>query len=82
MKLKSIIIIFLIFQTYTGFAQTKSELEDKKQKAQKEIELTNKLLEETEKTKSSGLNKLLIIKKRISLREQLINNISDEKKYW
>ncbi len=78
MKLKSIIIIFLIFQTYTGFAQTKSELEDKKQKAQKEIELTNKLLEETEKTKSSGLNKLLIIKKRISLREQLINNISDE----
>jgi septal ring factor EnvC (AmiA/AmiB activator) len=38
-------------------------------------------LEETEKTKSAGLNKLLIIKKRIDLREQLINNIAEEIEY-
>lgn len=78
MKLKFVILFIVFLQALNGSSQTKSQLEQKKQKTLKEIELTNKILEETAKSKSAGLNKLLIIKKRIGLREQLINNISDE----
>lgn len=62
-------------------SQTKGELEQRKKTTEESIKLTNLLLEQTEKTKSAGLNKLLIIKKRISLREQLIIRISDQVKY-
>ncbi len=85
MKNKSGKIIFLIplllILSYSAYSQTKKELEQRKNKTEESIKLTNQLLEQTEKTKSAGLNKLLIIKKRISLREQLINRISDQIKY-
>lgn len=82
---KFIKISFLIISSTLLFSnvysQSKQELEQRKQNTIEEIARTNKLLEETEKSRSAGLNKLLIIKKRISLREQLINNISDEINY-
>ncbi len=85
MKNKSGKIIFLVplllILSGSIYSQTKKELEQRKQKTEESIKLTNQLLEQTEKTKSAGLNKLLIIKKRISLREQLINRISDQIKY-
>lgn len=59
-------------------AQTRVELQKKKEQTEQNINLTNELLERTEKSKSSGLNKLLILKKRISLREQLIQEIASE----
>lgn len=77
---KAGLFLFFVFLliSFIGKSQTKKELEVKKEKTLQEIEITNKLLEQTEKSKSAGLNKLLIIKKRISLREQLINDISNE----
>ena len=71
-------ILFVIVFSIKSFSQTRKELEERKSKTEEEITLTNKLLEETEKSKSAGLSKLLIIKKRIELREQLINDISKE----
>lgn len=82
MKLKqfSFFVVAIIIFCFSGqvYSQTKDELEQKKAKTEKDIKLTNQILEQTEKTKSAGLNKLLIIKKRISLREELINQISNE----
>jgi septal ring factor EnvC (AmiA/AmiB activator) len=60
------------------FAQTKDELQKKKEQTEETIKLTNELLEKTERSKSSGLNKLLIISKRISLRQQLIEEMAIE----
>jgi septal ring factor EnvC (AmiA/AmiB activator) len=60
------------------FAQTKDELQKKKVQTEETIKLTNELLEKTERSKSSGLNKLLIISKRISLRQQLIEEMTIE----
>ena len=68
-------IILLSIKTH---AQTKEELQKRKEETEKNIKLTNKLLEKTEKSKSASLNKLLILNKRISLREQLIQEISIE----
>jgi murein hydrolase activator len=72
-----LVVIFLLF-SFISVSQTRTELEEKKKKTEEEIKLANELLDQTQKTRSAGFNKLLIIKKRISLREQLINDISNE----
>ncbi len=72
-----LIVIFLLF-SFISVSQTRTELEEKKKKTEEEIKLANELLDQTQKSRSAGFNKLLIIKKRISLREQLINDISNE----
>jgi septal ring factor EnvC (AmiA/AmiB activator) len=70
--------IFLFMSNKETFAQTKDELQKKKEQTEETIKLTNELLEKTERSKSSGINKLLIISKRISLRQQLIEEITIE----
>jgi murein hydrolase activator len=59
-------------------AQTKKELEQKKLKLQKEINLTNKLLNETQKTKGLSLDELLKLKSKINARTELITAINSE----
>ncbi len=78
---KGIYILFVLFFIFTNselYAQTKEDLQQRKLKTQNDLKLTNQLLKKTEKSKTAGLNKLLIIKKRISLRERLIKEITEE----
>lgn len=75
------IVLTCIICANAVFSQTKEELQEKKVKTEESIKISNQLLEQTEKTKTAGLNKLLIIKKRISLREQLINEINEQIKF-
>jgi septal ring factor EnvC (AmiA/AmiB activator) len=70
--------IILLLITSNVFSQTKEELNQKQLKTQESINITNQLLKQTEESKSVGLNKLLIIKKRIDLRGRLIDEISQE----
>jgi len=77
-KKVTLILLFVSLFFSIASSQTKQELQKRKQNTEKELRLTNQLLEQTEKSRSAGLNKLLIIKKRISLREQLINEISQQ----
>ena len=74
----SLVTIGLILLSVNSYAQTKEELQNRKQKTEESIKLTNKLLEKTEKIKSGSLNKLLILNKRISLRNRLIQEIALE----
>jgi septal ring factor EnvC (AmiA/AmiB activator) len=59
-------------------AQSKEALQDKKRKLQEEINYTNQLLKETEKTKRTSLNQLSQLSKKISSREQLIGAMEEE----
>ena len=74
----TLLTLGIILLSIKSNAQTKEELQKRKQKTEENIKLTNKLLEKTEKSKSASLNKLLILNKRISLRENLIQEISIE----
>ena len=56
----------------------KSELRQEKQKLEKEIELTSKLLDNTKQSKKTSLNQLVLINKKIQKRQQLIRNIEAE----
>lgn len=78
---KLVIIVLLSMLCGISLAQDRAELEDRKQKTQQDIELTNKLLEETQSNKESSYNDVLIIERRIKLREKLIRDINNEINY-
>ena len=62
----------------TGFAQNKKELEKKKEALHKEIEYTNKLLNQTSRNKSSSISQLVTLNKKITARSELITTIHHE----
>jgi peptidoglycan hydrolase CwlO-like protein len=76
-KFLSLLVAILLI-TSGSWAQSKKTLERKKRRTQKEINYTNKLLKETRNNKSTSYNQLLLIEKKISLRETLINGIIQE----
>jgi len=59
-------------------AESIKDLKKKQQKAKEKIELTNKLLNETQKTKKTTVSTLSLIKKQISERENLIHALNAE----
>jgi len=75
--------VFLLLFLFGGIllnssAQSKKSLQNKKKKLQQEILYTNKLLEETEKTKKTSLSQLQQLNKKISSRQNLILTIEEE----
>jgi len=69
------IFLILILVSLNLMAQNKKSLERKKRQTQKDINYTNKLLKQTQSTKAASFNELLLIEKKISLRQELINSI-------
>jgi len=59
-------------------AQSKDELESKKMRQLQELEYATKLLEETRANKKSTYNELLLVNKKIEIRENIIDDISHE----
>jgi murein hydrolase activator len=61
------------------FAQTnKKDLQKKKEQLRKDIEFTNRLLNDTKEKKSISIGQLVTLNKKITIREELINTINDE----
>ena len=77
-KNTSFLITFCLLCFTGAFCQNKKDLETKKEQLHKDIEFTNKLLEETKKNKSVSLNHLVTLNKKISIREELIRTINSE----
>lgn len=73
-----LLCLIAILCTIQIIAQTKSELEKRKQQLTKDIEFTSKVLKETQKNKEATLNQLVTLNKQINIRESLINTISSE----
>jgi len=74
-------LLLLFCLAFTSNAQTKNELEQKKKKLQQEIALTNKLLNETQKTKGLSIDELLKLKSKINARVDLISAINSEMRF-
>ncbi len=78
-------IAFLVFASICAvMAQSvygqdsKTQLQNKKAKIEEEINYTNKLLDETKKSKQVSLNQLVLLNKQISKRQELIAAINGE----
>jgi septal ring factor EnvC (AmiA/AmiB activator) len=71
-------ILFLIGLCTFSSAQTKSELEQKKQAAQNELKVAKELLDKTQVQKQSSLKRLAVLNRGIRSRSSLIETISKE----
>lgn len=77
MIVRFVIFLFLVSATVVN-GQTRQNLEKKKKNTLQEIELANKLLEETRQSKNITYKDFLIVKKRMDLRNSLIVDIEEE----
>lgn len=71
------VLIFLFLGVY-AFCQTRQELEDIRFNIIKEIDETNKLLQETEKNRKAMLSDLQVINTQMANRKKLVNQINKE----
>ncbi|HKJ79008.1 MAG TPA: hypothetical protein VKA10_05710, partial [Prolixibacteraceae bacterium] len=76
------LIAFLVIAFYTGFGQSITDLQKKKQDAAKEIEYTNKLLNDVQKDEKASLTRLRLLNSRLKQRNILIASINDEIKVY
>ncbi|MFA6923733.1 MAG: peptidoglycan DD-metalloendopeptidase family protein [Bacteroidales bacterium] len=76
-----LILLCLLFFFNTlnlSYSQSKDKLQKDKSKIEKDIEYTNKLLKETKKNKQISLSQLMILNNKISMREDLIEALSED----
>ncbi len=71
-------MLLLVLSWAVAFGQNKAELENQKKQLLKDIEFTNKLLNETAANKKATLNELNLLSSKINKRQQLINTILRE----
>ncbi|MEO5572417.1 MAG: peptidoglycan DD-metalloendopeptidase family protein [Bacteroidia bacterium] len=76
--IKYIFILFFLFSFNESFSQTKKDLQLKRDKLQKEIDEANNQLTLLSKSKTVTLGQIDALKKKISLRQQLIGTINSE----
>jgi septal ring factor EnvC (AmiA/AmiB activator) len=79
--LKYMIQIFLILgfvSASTGYAQNKTQLQNKKKKLQKEINYTNQLIKKNKKKQDASLQQIEKLNTSIETRVELVNNYTEE----
>jgi murein hydrolase activator len=74
-------VTLFVFQI-SAWAQSISELQQKKQNAVKDIELTSRLLNQVQQQEKASLNRLQLINNNISQRNQLISSLNAEVKLY
>ena len=75
---KSVLILFLVFFGTQLFAQTRAELEKRKAQLNKDIEMTNEILNRTSSDKRVTLKQLNVLRAQIRLKQEKINTINSE----
>ncbi|MDY0103367.1 MAG: peptidoglycan DD-metalloendopeptidase family protein [Lentimicrobium sp.] len=79
--MRTITLLFLfnvLFTLPTSAQDSKKKLEQQKAKIEEDIQYTNKLLDQTKKSKQVSINELVILNKQINKREELIASINNE----
>lgn len=71
-------VLLFTFLSSTLQAQSKQDLQARKSQLEKDISKTNKELEETKKSKSANLKQLVLIKRKIKKREELLETLDTE----
>lgn len=75
---KTSAVILMVMLPLLAFSQNKKELEEKRKKLLRDIEMTGGLLKKTTKTKEATYDRYVALQSQIERREKLIQNIEDE----
>jgi len=73
-----IMLMCLFVFSIIGFSQSKGELQKKKDDLTKKIEVTKKLISESEQQQKITTNQLQVLSEQIGLREELLSTINTE----
>jgi len=76
--IRVLLYMFLIFNCLEASSQQKDYLEKKRKETLKEIEKTQAILEEVDKSKSNSVEKLKLLEIQIKSRSNLLNGLSSE----
>ncbi len=76
----SFVLVFLLILgvNFSSLGQSKDELQRKRDEISKQIQYTEKLIDEARKNQKSTENDLLVLDQQIRLRKKLIDNFNDE----
>jgi septal ring factor EnvC (AmiA/AmiB activator) len=74
----SLLLFICFFTGLSVFAQTREELQKRKQEIERELEDLTRQYAETQNSKKTSLKQLAIIKKKINARQDLVNDINRE----
>ena len=80
-KILLTVAVALIFLVDVSAQANKDELQKQRQQLKKEIEATEKILNETKKTTKENLGQLSLINKRLDLQGNVIQNIAGQLKF-
>jgi septal ring factor EnvC (AmiA/AmiB activator) len=61
-----------------ALGQNKKELETRKKQLYREMEAAQKLLKNTQNSKTASLNEMILLERKVTIREQVIDNIAGE----
>ncbi len=75
---KTTLVLVWLSVSILSFGQSREELENQKNKTQRQIKETSKLLNETKKVQKKSYSNLLLLNKQISSRKELIDEIRKE----
>lgn len=76
---RSFLLFLLIYVTvYPVVGQTRAEIEEQRRKNMEEIAYVDKMISNTAKQKSTGINELKILGNKINLRESVIKGMGSE----
>jgi murein hydrolase activator len=81
LNLPALIMLFILFHSSTG-AQSLADLQQKKESAAREIEITTRLLSQVQQQEKASLNRLQLINNNINQRNQLIAGLAAEIKLY
>lgn len=71
----NIMLVLLLLVSAQAFSQSKEELEKRKKQLEKDIQYTQSLMMEAAKNKESSIEQLNLLTTKISIRQELIDNI-------
>lgn len=77
LTIPALVVLFFLFDSPLG-AQSLSELQQKKESAAREIEMTSQLLSQIQQQENASLNRLQLINNNIAQRNKLISGLNGE----
>ena len=78
---RSGLLLVLLLLVSSAFGQTRKELEAKRRALQREIAVTNELLEKNQQNRTAALNRYITLQKQIKRRRELIETLRTEIDY-
>ena len=74
----SLLVLFICMGTAYSQAPSRAELEKQRADIQREIEEVRQALDQTKKNKKESLSQLLLLQRKLKLRQAAIGNINEQ----